>query len=310
MVASGPSDLATVDRVLDWLLRTDERGQRNAMARRHRHHVHHLEPPVLPGRRRRRALGALHRHQRPARHPRPLLVLGGWRRASRPVGGPSAGRWRWRLPAHPGTSASRSGAGTVAPAGRGLERRRPRHLRHLRPRQPPVLAVDTLSPGRRPRPRRPSGRSARSRSPATGTAPTATRSASTSRWTAGSRSTSRTGAEARPGAGVRRGRAISRSSVTGTATASMTSAATPRPRRTFSLLLPDGSVRTRVFGAVNDTPDRRRLERRRCRRHRSLPVVDQHVLFRRRTVGRVRYRREPGRPVGQLPGYPAPARHR
>jgi hypothetical protein len=34
MIASNPTDLATVDQVLDWLLRTDERGNRNAMARR------------------------------------------------------------------------------------------------------------------------------------------------------------------------------------------------------------------------------------------------------------------------------------
>ena len=41
-----------------------------------RHHVHHLEPPDLPGTRRRRPLGAVHRHQRSARHARALLVLG------------------------------------------------------------------------------------------------------------------------------------------------------------------------------------------------------------------------------------------
>src|SRR5262245_47989183 len=34
MLASSESDRAVVDRVLDWLLRTDERGNRNAMARR------------------------------------------------------------------------------------------------------------------------------------------------------------------------------------------------------------------------------------------------------------------------------------
>jgi hypothetical protein len=34
MIASRATDRALVDRVLDWLLRTDERGQRNAMARR------------------------------------------------------------------------------------------------------------------------------------------------------------------------------------------------------------------------------------------------------------------------------------
>ena len=132
MVASDRSDVATVDRVLDWLLRTDERGQRNAMARRigltyiiWNHEYYrvgaddaHWVPYTAP--------------QRPPRHPRPLLVLGGWRNApdelvepARAVGLATAGRTTtrscWARAGRRAPMASRarwSGTGTATGATR------------------------------------------------------------------------------------------------------------------------------------------------------------------------------------------------